>query len=259
MKNSILKTRNLCKVYVTEGTNHNVIKNLDIEIYKEDFTVIMGSSGSGKSTLLYLLSGLDNCSAGEIYFNYTRIDKMKEKEIAMFRRKNIGFVFQGINLVPNLTLLENITIAGYLLPGNRHEVDEKAKELFKLVDLENEMDRLPSQVSGGQQQRAAIVRSLINSPEILFADEPTGSLNSSQSKNVLDIFTKINSKKQTVVMVTHDIKAATRANRVIFIKDGKINGEMNLTKFTKENATFTEEKIAQREEEIFAFLKEKDW
>lgn len=252
MKNSILRTSCLCKTFISESLQYNVLKNIDLEIYEGDFTVIMGSSGSGKSTLLYLLSGLDHATSGEIYFREKRIDKMKEKATALFRRKNIGFVFQSINLVPNLTLYENITIPGYLSNKNRKEVNEKAMELLKTMELDAHAFKYPSQVSGGQQQRTAIARGVINKPEILFADEPTGSLNSAQGEAALDMLTNLNNSGQTIIMVTHDLKAACRANRLLFLKDGSISGEMHLDPFSNKGDSL-------RESKIFEFLKEKGW
>ncbi|UNC92082.1 ABC transporter ATP-binding protein [Candidatus Contubernalis alkaliaceticus] len=252
MQNVILSTKDLCKTYVSDGIQFHAIRNINLEIYRQDFTVIMGSSGSGKSTLLYLLSGIDSVTAGEVSFQGSRVDLMDEKKTAEFRRKSIGFIFQAINLVPNLTLFENIAISGYLVSSNRKQVNEKTKELLAVMGLEQEAQRLPSQVSGGQQQRAAIARGLINSPTVLFADEPTGSLNSQQSQNVLDILTDINTEGQTIVMVTHDIKAACRADRILFIKDGKIGGDLKLEKYSKNDSE-------QREKEIFRYLTEKGW
>lgn len=252
MKSKIISTKDLCKTYVSDGVQFHAIRNINLEIYENEFTVIMGSSGSGKSTLLYLLSGLDNVTAGEVSFEELRVDLMNEKKTSKFRRESIGFVFQAINLVPNLTLLENTAISGYLKEKNRKKVNDKALELLKLMDLKEQARRLPSQVSGGQQQRAAIARGLINNPTVLFADEPTGSLNSSQGENVLDILTDINLKGQTIVMVTHDIKAACRADRILFLKDGQIDGDLQLDKYS-------EEKIEQREKLIFDYLTEKGW
>lgn len=252
MKNVIIQAKDLSKTYVSDGIPFYAINNLDIEIYEGDFTVIMGSSGSGKSTLLYLLSGMDNITSGEVYFQDTRMDKMDEKSGAKFRRQSIGFIFQAINLVPNLSLFENVAISGYLLPGDRSWVKNRAEELLEMMELSEQAHRLPSQVSGGQQQRAAIARGLINSPTVLFADEPTGSLNSSQGQNVLDILSEINKKGQTIVMVTHDIKAACRADRILFIKDGKIDSELQLEKYSPEN-------IMQSEQDIFRYLSEKGW
>jgi putative ABC transport system ATP-binding protein len=252
MKKAVLKTRDLCKTYISEGVSTHAVRNMNLEIYEKDFTVIMGNSGSGKSTLLYMLSGLESVTSGEVYFEEKRIDTLKEKDMANFRRKSIGFIYQGINLVANLSLFENISVPGYLVEKKRKKVEERAMELLEMMELANQAHRLPSQVSGGQQQRGAIARGLINSPNVLFADEPTGALNSSQGENVLDILSELNEKGQSIVMVTHDLKAATRADRILFIKDGKIDGELNLGKYDKNTA-------GEREQQIFTFLKSKGW
>ncbi len=252
MSKIILKTTDLCKTYVSDGEQYHAIRNISMEFYEGEFSVIMGSSGSGKSTLLYLLSGMEETTAGEVSFLDNKISGLREKELSLFRRNNIGFVFQAINLVPNLTLLENISLPGYLIDKNKKKVREYSLELMEKMDINQLAERLPSKVSGGQQQRAAIARALVNRPRVLFADEPTGSLNSQQGVNVLDILTDINRKGQTVVMVTHDIKAACRADRILFIKDGKIDGDMRLGKYLKESTE-------AREKQIVSYLTEKGW
>jgi putative ABC transport system ATP-binding protein len=252
MKKPIIKTSDLCKTYISDGEQFHAIRNLNMEIYEGDFTVVMGSSGSGKSTLLYLLSGLDNVTAGEVTIGDKRIDKLNEKQLAIFRRKNIGFVFQSANLVPNLTLLENIAFSGYLTEKNRSAVNKHAEDLMDMMEIGSLSKRLPSNVSGGQQQRAAIARAMINTPKVLFADEPTGALNSQQGINVLDIMTRINNNGQSVIMVTHDIKAACRGDRLLFISDGRIDGDLRLGKYQPEN-------MESREKQVFSYLTEKGW
>ncbi|MED4401985.1 ABC transporter ATP-binding protein [Metabacillus fastidiosus] len=250
-KKPIINAVNLCKTYSTGSEQFHAIRNIDLDIYEGDFTVIMGNSGSGKSTLLYLLSGLDNITAGEVYFNGKRIDKFKEKKIANFRAEEIGYIYQSINLVPDLTILENITLPGYIAGRSKSEVYSKALSLMKAMDIEEQSSRLPSQTSGGQQQRAAIARALINSPAVIFADEPTGSLNYDQGVAVLDILTEMNRKGQSVVMVTHDIKAACRADRLILIKDGKIAGVLEFEKYKGDNTQ-------DRENVIFSYVSERE-
>lgn len=252
MNRILIKTTNLCKTYVSDGQGFNAIKNMNIEIYEKDFTVIMGSSGSGKSTLLYLLSGMDSITSGDVMFDGININGFKEKDMAEFRRKSVGFVFQAVNLVSDLTLFENIAITGYIADKNKNDVNRKAVNLLRLMDMEEFKDKYPSQVSGGQMQRAAVARALINSPKVLFADEPTGALNSSQGNNVLDVMTDINNNGQTVVMVTHDLKAAVRANRILFIRDGRIDGDLKLDRYVKE-------KKEEREKMIYSYLSEKGW
>ncbi|MDQ8734414.1 ABC transporter ATP-binding protein [Paenibacillus sp. LHD-38] len=250
-KKAIIHARNLCKTYNTGNEQYHAIRNLDLEIHEGEFTVIMGNSGSGKSTLLYLLSGLDNVTAGEVYFRDQRIDQYNEKELSDFRTRKIGYIYQSINLVPDLSILDNVSLPGYIAGNKKNKVKAKAHELINAMGIEGQNNRLPSQTSGGQQQRAAIARALINSPDIIFADEPTGSLNYDHGKAVLDILTKMNRQGQTVVMVTHDIKAACRADRLIFIRDGKIGGILEFEKFDDKNTL-------DRESMIFSFVSGKE-
>jgi putative ABC transport system ATP-binding protein len=252
MKNTIIKTEVLCKSFISDGEINNVIKNLDLEIYDGDFTVIMGSSGSGKSTLLYSLSGMDNVTTGKVILDGTDITKMKESQIAKIRKKHIGFVFQGINLIPNLTVYENILSPTYQTKTERKVIEEKIDSLLEKMELTSHKKKFPNQMSGGQKQKAAICRALINNPKVLFADEPTGALNSSQGQNVLDIFTNINREGQSVVMVTHDLKAALRGNRIIYLKDGRIDGDLMLENYEEATAE-------DREGVVYGFLKEKGW
>jgi putative ABC transport system ATP-binding protein len=250
-KKAIIRATNLCKTYSTGSEQYHAIRNVDLEIFEGDFTVIMGNSGSGKSTLLYLLSGLDAVTTGEVSFHELRIDGYKEKQLADFRAKKIGYIYQSINLVPDLTLLENIALPGYVGGYSKKEVKSKAISLMKKMEIDAQHNRLPSQTSGGQQQRAAIARALINSPDVIFADEPTGSLNFDQGVAVLDILTKMNRQGQSVVMVTHDIKAACRADRLIFIKDGKIGGVLEFEKFNYDDPH-------DRENIIFSYVTGKE-
>lgn len=247
MKQAIIEAVNLCKTYSTGSEQYHAIKNLGLEIYEGDFTVIMGNSGSGKSTLLYLLSGLDSCTAGEVYFQGQRIDGYKEKQMAEFRAKKMGYIYQSINLVPDLTIFENITLPGYVAGSAKHKVKDKALALMKAMDIAGQHNRLPSQTSGGQQQRAAIARALINEPDVIFADEPTGSLNVEQGVAVLDLLTGLNRQGQSIVMVTHDMKAACRADRLIYIRDGKIGGILEFDKFTEQGSH-------DREAMIFSYV-----
>lgn len=252
MGTTIIRAADLCKTYLSEGLAFHAVRNVSLEIAAGGFTVIMGSSGHGKSTLLYLLSGLDSPSAGEVFFDGERLDVKGERAMAAVRRRGMGFVFQAINLVPTLTLFENVALPGYLASRDRGAVDRRAKELLESMGLNGQIGRPPALVSGGEQQRAAIARGLINSPRVLFADEPTGNLNSASGEQVLDILSALASRGQTIVMVTHDIKAACRADRVLFLKDGRIAGDLALE-------SWDDRKAAGREEHIFAFLKERGW
>lgn len=252
MRDVVIETKGLCRSFVTDGENNNVIKNMDLNIYKGDFTVIMGSSGSGKSTLMYLLSGIDKSTVGEVNFLNKDFRKLNSKEMDDIRREKLSFIFQSINLIPELNAYENIAAPTYKTKRNRTELRETIYGLLNRFDLSGHEKKYPSQLSGGQKQRIAICRALINNPEIIFADEPTGALNSSQGEEVLDILTELNGKGQSIVMVTHDIKAATRGNRVLYLKDGRIDGELNLSKYIKGEES-------NRAKEIFSFLKDKGW
>lgn len=252
MKRVILECADVHKTYTSDKSKVDVIRGVSVEIYDKEFTVIMGNSGSGKSTLLYMLSGLDTVTSGTIKLDGAEISNMKEKNMPKMRRNKIGFVFQSVNLVPNLSVLENVTVPGYLNNKNKKQVELKAKELLKAMGLENEMYRLPAHISGGQQQRTAIARGLINTPLILFADEPTGALNSKSGQQVLDVLSQVNEEGQTIVMVTHDIMAASRADRILFLRDGVIDGILELPKYKKEGHE-------ERERKVFEFIKGMGW
>ncbi|WP_411735465.1 ABC transporter ATP-binding protein [Paenibacillus sp. M2] len=250
-KKVIIRAQNLCKTYNSGSEQYHAIRNVDLDIYEGEFTVIMGNSGSGKSTLLYLLSGLDQITAGEVYFHDQRIDAYSEREMSNFRTRRIGYIYQSINLVPDLSIKENIALPGYIAGNKKKDILSRVAELMNAMDIDGQRNRLPSQTSGGQQQRAAIARALINSPDIIFADEPTGSLNMEHGTAVLDILTDIHRKGQSVVMVTHDIKAACRADRLIYIQDGKIGGILEFD-------TYDEHQIQDREAIIFALVTGKE-
>lgn len=253
MKSVILKTKNLCKSFANDGEQNHVLNNIDLEIYEGDFTVIMGPSGSGKSTLLYSLSGMDKLTCGEIKYKNNVISNYNEKELTALRCGEFSFVFQQSHLVSNLTLFENIVVPGFLNKNkSANEVKKRAESLIETMNLKGAKKRLPSQVSGGEQQRAAIARALINEPSIIFADEPTGALNRNNTNTVLDLLTKVNMNKQSIVMVTHDLNSAIRGNRILYIEDGRICGELTLS-------PFTEQDIKSREAQVNAWLSSMAW
>ncbi|WP_167957281.1 ABC transporter ATP-binding protein [Anaerosporobacter faecicola] len=233
---AILKVTDLCKAFSNGSVQQHVLKNLTMNIEKGDFTVIMGSSGSGKSTMLYSVSGMDRPTLGSIIYDGQEISKLSNDKLAIFRRKNCGFVFQQNYLNNTMSVIDNILVNGLLVSKDRKKIAARAKEYLKKVGLTAECyDKFPSQLSGGEAQRVAIVRGLINQPGILFADEPTGALNSQNTTNVLDIFTEFNQDGQTIVMVTHDIRSAVRGNRVLYLKDGVIEAECELGRYTPED------------------------
>ena len=251
MKNKIIETNRLCKTFVIGKMGQNILKNIDLNIYEGDFTVIMGSSGSGKSTLLYSISSMDKPTSGTVKLLGKDISNINEKEISKIRKKDVSFIFQSMNLLDDLTAFENIAYVGYGT-DSKSEVNKKSLELLKSFGLEEQKDKYPSELSGGQKQRVAICRALISSPKIIFGDEPTGALNSASGKQVLDNLTELNNNGQSIVMVTHDIKAATRATRLLYMEDGRINAELSLGKYTTE-------KEEERQEIVFKFLQDQGW
>ena len=251
--NAILHTEKLCKSFSNSGMQQHVIKNLDLEIREGDFTVIMGNSGSGKSTLLYALSGMDKPTMGKVYFGDEDISAYTNDQLAVFRRKNCGFVFQSIYLLENMDVFDNVMTGALVVQKNSPELVGKAETLLQKVGIGKELwKKFPNQLSGGECQRVGIVRAIINEPRILFADEPTGSLNSASGNDVLNIFTELHEKGQSIVMVTHDLRTALRGNRVIFLRDGNIVGEHEMPLFGSDDTK-------KRREELQDFLDEMGW
>lgn len=229
----VIRCEGLGKAYLANGDENaseiRALSSVDLHVEAGEFLVLMGASGSGKSTLLYLLGGLESASEGKIQIDDARVDSMNEAELAMLRRQRVGFVFQAINLVPHFTILENLLVPAYLVHKDRKQAQLRAQTLLETLGVGDLSSRLPPQTSGGQQQRAAIARALINSPTVLFADEPTGALNSSSSQAVLDAFQQLNDRGQTIVMATHDVYSASRGDRVVYLKDGEAVGEFRFS------------------------------
>ena len=250
--NVIIKTNKLSKSFSNDGNLLHVLKNIDLEIYKGDFTVIMGPSGAGKSTLLYSLSGMDKPTLGNIYYDDLDITKLDQNGLALFRRANAGFVFQSVYLIDSMSVLDNVLCAGLLKNKNKKEVINEAKALLERVGIDESLrNKFPSQLSGGEAQRVGIARALINNPRVVFADEPTGALNSKTGIDVLNTLSDFNKAGQSIVMVTHDITSALRGNRIIYIKDGEIFGELKLDRFNMDDIN--------RKEKLNQFLKEMGW
>lgn len=252
MNNIILSAKNLYKSFSAGKMEQQVLNGLSLDIYQGDFTIIMGSSGAGKSTLLYALSGMDKPTSGEIYFCEEEISGYSADKLAVFRRKNCGFVFQQIFLMDNMSVLDNVLACGLLVSRDKQTLAERAKTLLRQVELDEvRWRKFPSQLSGGEGQRAAVVRAVINNPAIVFADEPTGALNSAYGKAVLDVLTGVNEKGQSIIMVTHDLKSARRGSRIIYLKDGVICGECRLGRYISGDR--------ERHDKLNAFLSEMGW
>ena len=217
----ILRCKNLSKLYGNGSNQVCALKNVNLSIKKGEFVAIKGKSGSGKSTLLHLLAGIDTPSNGEVIINNKNIYKISDKELTIFRRKNIGVIYQFYNLIPNLSIKENILLPRVL---DKRTIDDKVfSRLINNLGISNKLDFFPNDLSGGEQQRCAIGRALINRPKILFADEPTGNLDSKNSLKIMKLLKFYNKKfKQTIVMVTHDDYLANMCDRIITMKDGKI-------------------------------------
>lgn len=229
MKKELLIGKHITKRFAK--AEEAILRDVDIMLYEGDFTIIMGASGAGKSTLLYALSGMNTIDEGEILFQNKDIASYQEKQLENLRATAFGFVFQQTHLVSNLSLFENVAVAGYLHPKrSSKESDELASKLLESMHVKKVMHRLPSSVSGGEAQRAAIARAIINEPVLVFADEPTGALNRKNSDEVLMILEELHKKGQSILMVTHDMRAASYGNRILYLEDGRILDELTLTK-----------------------------
>ena len=223
----VIETKDLCKTYIVDKRQINVLKNINLEVDEGEMVAIMGPSGSGKSTLLYSISGMDQPTSGRVLFDGEDISKMNSSDLAEIRLDKMGFIFQQMYMMKNLTILDNILLPAFESKkgGNRDDKIKKGEELMRKLGIIEVADNDINEVSGGQLQRACICRSMINSPKILFADEPTGALNRTSSNEVMDELVKLNQEGTTIMMVTHDSKVASRCTRVLYIVDGNIKGE----------------------------------
>jgi len=257
---TLLEVRDLTKTYAEGTAESKAVDHVNLEVEEGEFVILMGASGSGKTSILHLISGIDTSSGGTIRYrdmqsikaigeNSVDFSRMNEKEKTMFRRANIGIVFQQQCLIPDLTVYENMMLP-LMLDRRRKEKDSRRNTILKLCaqfGLKDHVGKYPSQLSGGQQQRAAILRSIANRPPILLCDEPTGSLNSAQTEIVMDLLEELNKNGQTIILVTHDIQVAVRGKRVLYIEDGRIEGELKVTE------------SGDREEKLIRFLQKKGW
>lgn len=251
---------NMSNIIEVKGINKNVqlgkenelhiLKDVDLSIEEGEFISVMGPSGSGKSTLLYNVSGMDRVTSGSVKFKGNEISKLKEEKLAKVRMNNMGFIFQDINLLKNLSVIDNVMFPALVSKkSDKNTISEKAKKLLKMTGIEKLADNNITQASGGQLQRAGICRALINDPDIIFGDEPTGALDTKSTSEIMSILADINEKGTTVMIVTHDIKVAAKTERVLYMVDGKIATEKKLPKY---NASNNDSK--EREETIMRWL-----
>lgn len=258
-----LKVKDLCKTYITNKRQNNVLKNINFVIEEGEMVAVMGPSGSGKSTLLYSVSGMDRPTAGEVILADKRITDLSEKELAEVRLNEMGFIFQQMHMLKNLSVIDNILLPAYQSNKGRsfrQEVNEYCRTLMRKLGISDIADNDITEVSGGQLQRACICRSMINRPEIIFADEPTGALNRSASKDVMRELNKLNAEGTTIMLVTHDMKVAAKCSRILYIEDGNIRGELDLGKV---QGTGTDDeydtRIRDRNRSVNHWLSEMGW
>ena len=233
---SLLEVKNVKKIYTTRfGSNQvEALRDVNFTVERGEYVAIMGESGSGKTTLLNILAALDKPTEGKVYLTDRDLGKLKEKEIATFRRQNLGFVFQDFNLLDTFSLKDNIFLP-LVLSGKKYpEMEKRLKPIAEKLGIEKLLEKYPYEVSGGQKQRAAIARALITKPQLILADEPSGALDSKAADSLMNLFTTINQEGQTIVMVTHSVKAASSAKRVLFIKDGKVFHQLYRGNLTNE-------------------------
>lgn len=262
---TVLSVKDLCKTYITNKRQNNVLKNVSFDIEEGEMVAVMGPSGSGKSTLLYNVSGMDRATAGKIVLGNRNISEIDENELAEVRLNYIGFIFQQMHMLKNLSVMDNILLPAYQSKKDsrtKREIDEYCKELMRKLEISDIADNDITEVSGGQLQRACICRSLINKPDIIFADEPTGALNHSTSDEVMKILNKLNDEGTTIMLVTHDMKVAAKCSRILYIVDGNIKGEFMLGRLYEQDDTkaFNLEMVMkERERKVNNWLVEMGW
>ena len=257
-----LKVKDLCKTYVTNKRQNNVLKNISFTIEKGEMVAIMGPSGSGKSTLLYSVSGMDRPTTGEVELEGRNITELSESELAGVRLEDMGFIFQSIHMLRNLSVGDNILLPAYQSSNKertKSEINDYCNELMRKLSISEIAENDVTEVSGGQLQRACICRSMINKPKILFADEPTGALNRSSSDDVMKELNKINVEGTTIMLVTHDMKVAAKCSRIMYIVDGNIKGEFSVGKLESKEGNVSESVIKDRERKVNHWLNEMGW
>lgn len=230
---TILEVKDLCKTYIVNKRQNNVLQNISFTINEGEMVAVMGPSGSGKSTLLYTVSGMDKMTAGDVYFCGRNMASLNENELAKMRLDDMGFIFQQMYMMKNLSVLDNIILPAVKsdkIKESRKETVQRGQDLMRKLGIIDTMDNDINEVSGGQLQRACICRSMINNPQMIFADEPTGALNRTSSEEVMNELTKLNNDGTTIMLVTHDAKVAAKCTRLLFLVDGNIKGEYNINR-----------------------------
>jgi ABC-type antimicrobial peptide transport system, ATPase component len=252
---SSLKVIDLCKTYIINKMQNNVLRNINFEISEGEMVAIMGPSGSGKSTLLYVTSGMDKLTAGKVDYFGKEISTLTSNQMSDLRLDEMGFIFQQMHMLKNLSIYDNIILPAYQskMGKDKKAIDERARELMHKLGISEIAENDTNEVSGGQLQRACICRSLINSPKMIFADEPTGALNQQNSKEVMKELNRINQEGTTIMLVTHDMKVAAKCDKIMYIQDGSIKGNIDLGKYTIENS------IKDRERKVSNWLMEMGW
>ena len=251
-----LKVRDLCKTYIINKRQNNVLKNINMEIKQGEMVAVMGPSGSGKSTLLYTVSGMDHITAGKLDFFGRDMSSLNARQMSDLRLDEMGFIFQQMYMLKNLTVLDNIILPAcqsHKIKESRRETVGRGQNLMRKLGIIEIAENGINEVSGGQLQRACICRSMINKPKMIFADEPTGALNRTSSDEVMEELAKINSEGTTVMLVTHDVKVAAKCSRVLYIVDGSIRGEYTLEKYT------SPAQLRERERTLNGWLMELGW
>lgn len=256
--NAILSVQDLCKTYIINKRQNNVLKNVNFSMNEGEMVSVMGPSGSGKSTLLYAVSGMDKPTAGKVDFFGKDISRLSKNQMSDVRLDEMGFIFQQMYMLKNLSIYDNILLPAYQSKKNkgkkyRKSKNEYAKELMRKMGIIEIADNDVNEVSGGQLQRACICRSLVNNPQMIFADEPTGSLNKQASIEVMNEILRVNQEGTTVLLVTHDVRVAAKSERVLYITDGNIHGEYQLGKFADENS------LRDRERALNNWLLDMGW
>jgi putative ABC transport system ATP-binding protein len=226
--NTTVEARALVKRYQDDGADVDAVSGVDLEVSEAEFVAVMGPSGSGKSTLLHLLGALDKPTSGEVLIDGRPLADLSRSELAALRRDRIGFIFQLYNLIPSLTVAENVVLPAIAAGVRPSAYRRRLEELLKLVGLDGKAERFPSQLSGGEQQRVAVARALVREPAVVLADEPTGNLDSATGDALLDLFSRCHKEGQTIILVTHDAKVASAADRVLFMRDGTFVEEASL-------------------------------